>query len=66
MNFEHHCSSVLKARIKARGTLTWVCEILRELEAGKTLVSQKHYAEGVLRTGPYSYDTRQPSDKRAM
>ena len=55
------------------------CEILRELEVGKTLLSQKHYAEDVLRTydylslrllglysGPYSYDTRQPSDKRAM
>jgi hypothetical protein len=27
-----------------------VCEILRELDAGKTLLSQKYYAEHVLRT----------------
>jgi hypothetical protein len=29
------------------------CEILRELDAGKTLLSQKHYAEDVLRTYDY-------------
>jgi hypothetical protein len=29
------------------------CEILPELEAGKTLLSQKHYAEDVLRTYDY-------------
>jgi hypothetical protein len=29
------------------------CEILRELETGKTLLSQKHYAEDVLRTYDY-------------
>ena len=29
------------------------CEIVRELEAGKTLLSQKHYAEDVLRTYDY-------------
>jgi hypothetical protein len=29
------------------------CEILRELETGKTLLSQKHYAEEVLRTYDY-------------
>jgi len=29
------------------------CEIHRELEAGKTLLSQKHYAEDVLRTYDY-------------
>jgi hypothetical protein len=29
------------------------CEIMRELEAGKTLLSQKHYAEDVLRTYDY-------------
>ena len=29
------------------------CEILRELEAGKTLLSQKHYAEDELRTYDY-------------
>ena len=29
------------------------CEILRDLEAGKTLLSQKHYAEDVLRTYDY-------------
>ncbi len=29
------------------------CEILRELEAGKTLLSQKHYVEDVLRTYDY-------------
>jgi hypothetical protein len=29
------------------------CEILRELEVGKTLLSQKHYAEDVLRTYDY-------------
>jgi hypothetical protein len=28
-------------------------EILRELDAGKTLLSQKHYAEDVLRTYDY-------------
>jgi hypothetical protein len=29
------------------------CEILRELDTGKTLLSQKHYAEDVLRTYDY-------------
>ena len=29
------------------------CELLRELEAGKTLLSQKHCAEDVLRTYEY-------------
>ncbi len=29
------------------------CEILRELDAGQTLLSQKHYAEDVLRTYDY-------------
>ena len=29
------------------------CEIFRDLEAGKTLLSQKHYAEDVLRTYDY-------------
>jgi hypothetical protein len=29
------------------------CVILRDLEAGKTLSSQKHYAEDVLRTHDY-------------